>query len=249
MEFNIRDKVAIVTGAGRGIGRACALELAREGVHIGINDIDEEVGNAVTAEIKSLGVDAIFVKGDVSVEKDVKSIFQIVYEKFGQIDILINNAGISPKPPFYEITEEMFMHVLEVNLKSGFLCTKEAFDYMKDNNWGRIVSLSSMAGVYGGANSSVHYAASKAGIIGMTKTFAKQLGKYNITVNCVAPGRINTAMTDMLSEDKKREALSRIPLGRFGSAEEVADVVVFLASERGSYITGTCVEILGGYVG
>ncbi|MCQ4636820.1 SDR family oxidoreductase [Anaerovorax odorimutans] len=249
MDLGINGKIAIVTGAGKGIGRACALALAAEGANVSLNDLDEEAGNAVAKDVKAMGVDAIFVKGDVSKECDVKELFAKTYEKYGHIDILINNAGISPKLPFYEITAEQFGQVLDVDLKSNFMCSKEAFAYMKDNGWGRIVSLSSLAGVYGGINSAAHYSAAKAGVIGLTKTLAKQVGKYNITVNCVAPGRIDTEMTRMLSQEKRDEALSRIPLKRFGSVEEVANTVVFLASEGGSYITGACVEILGGYTG
>lgn len=249
MELHIEKKVAVITGAGKGIGKACALAFAREGVNLGLNDLDEYAGMALVEEVKEYGVDAIFIKGDVSQEEDMKTLFKNVHEKFSHIDILINNAGISPKLPFYEITADQFSQVLEINLKSNFICTKEAFSYMKANGWGRIVNLSSLAGVYGGINSAAHYSSSKAGIIGLTKTLAKQMGKYNITVNCVAPGRIDTAMTRMLTKEQLDEVLERIPLKRLGTVEEVAGVIVFLASEAGSYITGTCVEILGGYTG
>lgn len=249
MDLKIKGKIAIVTGSGKGIGRACALQLAREGVNVVISDIDDEAGAKTCEDIEALGVGALYVHCNVSDEADVKKLFKAAYSKFGRIDILINNAGISPKLPFYEITEEQFRNVLDINLKSNFMCSKEAFEYMKDNGWGRIVSLSSLAGLHGGINSAAHYSASKAGIIGLTKTLAKQVGKYNITVNCVAPGRIDTAMTRMLSEEKLKEVIYRIPVKRLGTVEEVANVIVFLASEGGSYITGTCVEILGGYTG
>ena len=247
MDLKIKGKIAIVTGSGKGIGRACALQLAREGANVVISDIDDEAGAKTCEDIEALGVGALYVHCNVSDEADVKKLFKAAYSKFGRIDILINNAGISPKLPFYEITEEQFRNVLDINLKSNFMCSKEAFEYMKDNGWGRIVSLSSLAGLHGGINSAAHYSASKAGIIGLTKTLAKQVGKYNITVNCVAPGRIDTAMTRMLSEEKLKEVIDRIPVKRLGTVEEVANVIVFLASEGGSYITGTCVEILGGY--
>lgn len=249
MDLKIKGKIAIVTGSGKGIGRACALQLAREGANVVISDIDDEAGAKTCDDIEALGVGALYVHCNVSDEADVKKLFKAAYSKFGRIDILINNAGISPKLPFYEITEEQFRNVLDINLKSNFMCSKEAFEYMKDNGWGRIVSLSSLAGLHGGINSAAHYSASKAGIIGLTKTLAKQVGKYNITVNCVAPGRIDTAMTRMLSEEKLKEVIDRIPVKRLGTVEEVANVIVFLASEGGSYITGTCVEILGGYTG
>lgn len=249
MDLKIKGKVAIVTGAARGIGRACAISLGQEGVKLGINDINEEDGNAFAKELQQMGIESCFVQGDVTSTDDVKTLFRTVHDRFGQIDILVNNAGISPKLPFYDITPEMFGHVLDVNLKSNFVCSKEAFEYMKDNGWGRIVSLSSLAGVHGGIFSAAHYSASKAGIIGLTKTLAKQMGKYNITVNCVAPGRIATHMTDMLSDEQKEEIIKKIPIGRLGQPEEIASVITFLASEGGSYITGTCVEILGGYIG
>lgn len=249
MDLGIKGKVAIVTGSGIGIGKATALALAKEGASIVVNDLNERDGNETKNIILESGGSAIFVKGDVSKAGNVKELFGVASDTFKSIDILINNAGISPKLPFYEITEEMFDLVINTNLKSNFLCSKEAFNYMKSNNWGRIVSLSSLAGVMGGINSAAHYSASKAGIIGLTKTLAKQMGQYGITVNCVAPGRIDTAMTRMLSDEQLEEAYQKIPLGRLGTVEEVANVITFLASEGGAYVTGTCVDIFGGYTG
>ena len=249
MNLGIKGKNVIITGAARGIGKACALRFAGEGANVVISDIDDEAGETAVKEVENLGVNGLYVHCDVSAEREVERLFKTVSEKMGDIDILVNNAGISPKLPFYEITEKQFTDVLNVNLKSNFLCSKEAFKYMKDNGWGRIVSLSSLAGLYGGINSAAHYSATKAGIIGLTKTLAKQLGQYNITVNCVAPGRIDTAMTRMLSQEQLKAVIERIPLKRLGTVEEVANVIVFLASEGGSYITGSCVEILGGYTG
>jgi len=249
VDLGIKNKVAVVTGVGRGIGKATALTLAAEGVNISLNDIDEAAGLATAKEIESLGVDTLFIKGDVSKEEDVKQLFKATNDKFGQIDILINNAGISPKLPFYEITPEAFDGVIDVNLRSNFMCSKEAFEYMKNNGWGRIVSLSSLAGLHGAINSAAHYSASKAAIIGLTKTLSKQMGPYDITVNCVAPGRIDTAMTRMLTQEQLDQAIQKTSLRRLGTVEEVARVITFLASDGGSYITGACVEILGGYTG
>jgi len=249
MDLGVKGKVAIVTGSGLGIGKATAIALAREGVHVVVNDLNVKTGEETKNQLIEIGVKSIFIQGDVSKEEHVAEIFSKTYDTFGSIDILINNAGISPKLPFYEISADMFDTVMDINLKGNFMCSKEAFKYMKNNNWGRIVSLSSLAGVMGGINSAAHYSASKAAIIGLTKTLAKQVGQYGITVNCVAPGRIKTAMTDMLSEKQKEEALVKIPLRRFGTVEEVASVITFLASEGGSYITGACVEIFGGYTG
>lgn len=249
MDLKLQNKVTIITGGGRGIGEACALAFAKEGAVVCINDVERKSAEDTLNKVRALGVNGIFVKGDVSNEEDVKTIFHNVSREFGKIDILVNNAGISPKLPFYEITGEMFEKVQNINLKSSFLCSKEAFFYMKNNGWGRIISISSLAGLYGGINSAVHYAASKAGIIGMTKTLAKQMGKYNITVNCVAPGRIDTSMTNMLTQGQIEEIITKVPLGRLGAVEEVADTIIFLASERSSYITGSCIEVLGGYTG
>lgn len=249
MDLGVKGKVAIVTGSGMGIGKATAMALAREGIHVVVNDLNEKTGEETRNQLTEIGVKSIFIQGDVSKEEHVAKIFSKTYDTFGRIDILINNAGISPKLPFYEISADMFDTVIDINLKSNFMCSKEAFKYMRNNNWGRIVSLSSLAGVMGGINSAAHYSASKAAIIGLTKTLAKQVGQYGITVNCVAPGRIKTAMTDMLSEKQKEEALVKIPLRRFGTVDEVAKVITFLASEGGSYITGACVEIFGGYTG
>lgn len=249
MELGIKGKVAIVTGSAKGIGRACAVAFAKEGANVCINDVDVQEGTKVADEVRSYGVDSIFIKCDVTSEVDIKNMFRKTYDHFGHIDILVNNAGISPKLPFYEITASQFDHVISTNLRSNFICSKEVYGYMRENGWGRIVNLSSLAGLHGGINSAVHYSAAKAGIIGITKTLAKNMGMYNITVNCVAPGRIDTAMTKMLSKEQLEVVLDRIPLKRLGTIEEVANVIVFLASEGGSYITGSCVEILGGYTG
>lgn len=249
MNLGIAGKIAVVTGAGKGIGKATAVQLAEEGAVVVINDLDEVSGKETVSTIIEMGGAGFFSKGDVSEEQYVVDLFNQVYMEYHSVDILINNAGISPKLPFEEISGEMFEKVLEINLKSNFMCSREAYSYMKRNNWGRIVNLSSLAGVMGGINSAAHYSASKAGIIGLTKTLAKQMGAYGITVNSVSPGRIKTAMTDMLSVEKQNEALGKIPLKRFGTTEEVAKVIVFLASEGGSYITGTNVEIFGGYTG
>lgn len=225
MNLKIDGKVAVITGAGKGIGRACALAFAAEGTNLGLNDLDEESGLKVVEEAKALGVDAIFIKGNVSDEEDMKQLFKEVYDHYGHIDILINNAGISPKLPWTDVTVEQFKQVIDINLLSDFICSKEAFKYMKDNGWGRIVNLSSLAGLEGGINSGIHYASSKAAIIGITKTLARHMGPYNINVNCVAPGRIDTAMTRMLSKEKLDEVLSRIPLKRLGTVEEVPNLI------------------------
>lgn len=249
MDLKIKGKTAIVTGAGRGIGFATAQTLAKEGVNVVVNDLDPALGEQAAKEIQQLGVQSLSIPGNVSKEEDVANLFAQTYRTFGHIDILINNAGISPKQKFEDITPDDWDNVISVNLRSNYLCCHAAIPYLKENGWGRIVSLSSLAGVYGATKSSVHYSATKAGIIGMTKTLSKTLGQYNITVNCVAPGRIDTAMSRALPPEVLADVVRQIPLKRQGTAQEVANVIVFLASEGGSYITGTCVEILGGYIG
>jgi 3-oxoacyl-[acyl-carrier protein] reductase len=250
MKMNLDGRVGIVTGAGRGIGKEVALGLASEGVDLILNDVDESLGNETAKEIiEKTGRKVRLVLGDVSMEETANTLVKTAMQEFGKLDILINNAGISPKLPFWEITPEAFDKVISTNLRSIFICSKAAFEPMKKNGWGRIVNLSSLAGRHGAINSAAHYSASKAGIIGLTKTLARQMGKHNITVNCVAPGRIDTAMTRMLSPEKLKEVIERIPLRRLGTTEEVASVIVFLASDAAAYITGECVDITGGYTG
>lgn len=249
MDLGLKGKVAIVTGAGRGIGHDVALLLAKEGADLVVNELDGNLGNDLLNEIKKqTGKTAVLVTGDVSQEEVANKLAETAVQVFGKLDILINNAGISPKLPFWEITSEQFDHVMAVNTRSVFLCTKAAFEPMKKNGKGNIVNLCSTAGIYGSVNSAAHYSASKGGILGLTNTLSMQMGPYNINVNCVAPGRIDTAMTRMLSENQINAIISKIPLGRLGTTEEVASVIVFLASDAASYLNGNCIEITGGYL-
>ena len=248
MDLGIRGKIALVTGAGQGIGRATALALAAEGASVCVCDVNEEECRQTAKDIEALGVSALSVKADISKEEDVKNLFAVTAQKLGTVDILINNAGISPKVPFDQIPAEQFVKVMSVNLLGTFLCCQQAFEQMKDKGWGRIVSLSSMAGIFGANKAGVHYSATKGGIISLTKTLAKNMGPYQITVNCVAPGRINTAMTQVLPPDVVEGIRLQIPLRRIGEPEEVASVITFLASEPAGYVTGACVEILGGFI-
>jgi 3-oxoacyl-[acyl-carrier protein] reductase len=249
MDLGLKGKVAIVTGAGRGIGRAVALTMAEEGVRLVVNKVTEEGGQALLDEIEQRGGQkAVLIIGDVSEEAVANQIVDTAVKEYGKLDILINNAGISPKLPFWEITPEQFDRVMAVNTRSIFLLSKAAFEPMKRNGRGSIVNLSSVAGLYGTVNSAVHYSASKGGILGMTRTLALQMAPYNINVNAVVPGRTDTAMTQMLSPEKIRETVSLIPLGRLGTTQDIANLVVFIASERASYITANWIEITGGWV-
>ena len=248
MDLGISGKVAIVTGAGQGIGHDTALALAAEGVKVCVNDIDGKLGKETAEEICRAGGEAIYVHGDVGVEADIRELFATVARELGTVDILVNNAAVSPKVPFEEIPAEQFEEVLRVNLLGALLCSQQAFSQMKEKRWGRIISLSSMAGKFGANKAGVHYAASKAGIIGMTLSLAKRMGPYNITVNCVAPGRINTALTKVLPQKVQEEIRGQIPLGRIGEPWEVASVITFLASEKAGYVSGACVDVLGGYI-
>ena len=248
MNLGIVGKVAVVTGAGQGIGRSTALTLAAEGAYVCVNDVNPGPGEQTARNCRDLGTKAIYIRGDVSKESEVIDLFLQVEEKLGLVEILVNNAGISPKVLFEDIPVEQLEQVVAVNLLGPFLCSQQAVIHMKKMGWGRIVNLSSISGRYGADKSGVHYSAAKAGIIGMTITLAKKLGPYSITVNCVAPGRINTALTFILPPEEVEELRCRIPLRRIGEPEEVASVIAFLTSQPGAYVSGTCVDITGGYI-
>ncbi len=249
MELNLKNKTGVITGSGRGIGKAIALAFAKEGVNLVLNDINEEDILKTIKEIKSKhDIKIDYIIGDVSKEYVVDNIINLVKNKFESLDILVNNAGISPKVPFEEISLKQFDRVMEVNIRSIFICCQKVAKEMKKQYSGRIINLSSIAGVYGAKNSAVHYSITKAGILGLTMTLARQLGPYNITINSVAPGRIDTAMTKMLSKEKIERIVQEIPLGRLGSPEDVANCIVFLASKAAGYITGECIKITGFYL-
>lgn len=249
MDLGIRGKVALVTGSGQGIGRATALALATEGANICVCDVNEAPGLQTVQDIQSLGVSAMFVKADISNADDVKAMFAAVKKQLGPVEILINNAGISPKCTFDEVSPEVFSRVMQVNLLGTFLCSQTAFFHMKETGWGRIVNLSSMSALFGAQTAGVPYASTKGGIVSMTKTLARNMGPYQITVNCVAPGRIETPMTAYTDPKITESFCQRIPLHRMGQPEEVAAVITFLASQPAGYISGACVDILGGLVG
>jgi 3-oxoacyl-[acyl-carrier protein] reductase len=244
----LKEKCAIVTGAGRGIGRAAALKLAELGANIVINYRNsEKEAEELVREIESKGSKAIMVKADVSNYEEAETLVSKAVESFGRVDILVNNAGITKDGLLLRMKENDFDKVIEVNLKGTFNCVKHVSQIMLKQKSGRIINISSVIGLVGNAGQA-NYAASKAGIIGLTKAVAKELGSRGITVNAVAPGFIETDMTDGLSDKVKTSLLDTVPLKRLGSAEDVANLVGFLASEEAAYITGQVINVDGGMV-
>lgn len=244
----LNGKVAIVTGAGRGIGRAIALQFIKYGAKVVVNyrssisQVDELLN-----DIKSSGGEAIAVQADISKEEEAKKLVEEATIQYGRIDILVNNAGITKDTLMMRMSEEDFMNVININLKGTFLCTKHASNVMLKQRSGRIINISSVVGITGNVGQ-VNYASSKAGVIGLTKAAAKELAIRGITVNAVAPGFIETDMTQQLSDKIKEASIQGIPLKRFGKPEEVAEAVSFLASEAAGYITGQVIQVNGGMV-
>jgi 3-oxoacyl-[acyl-carrier protein] reductase len=244
--MTLADRVAIVTGGGRGIGRAIALRLAEAGASIVVNDIgDAGPVEAVVGEIKAMGRPALPVLADVSSPSEVDKLVAEATSAYGRIDILVNNAGIARDQLLLRMTEEEWDQVLTVDLKSVFLCTRAVLKHMVKERWGRIISIASIVGIVGNPGQA-NYAAAKAGIIGFTRTVAKEVASRGITVNAIAPGFIDTEMTKRLKEEWKEELKKRIPLGRLGSPRDVAEAVAFLASEEAGYITGQVLVVDGG---
>lgn len=241
------SKTALITGSSRGIGAAIALRLAKDGFNIALNDLNEGMfeNNDIADRIRALGVEAEIFCADVSNYADCESMVKAVKERFGTIDALINNAGITRDGLMARMSEEQYDTVIAVNQKSVFNMMKLAGNVMIRQKQGRIVNLASVAGLYGNPGQ-INYSASKAAIIGMTKTAAKELGSRNINVNAVAPGFIKTPMTDKLTEEQRAKMLEAIAMKRYGEVEEIAGVVSFLCSEDSSYVTGQTIEISGG---
>ena len=240
------SKVAFITGATRGIGKAIALELANEGYNIALNyRTENEALESLKKEISEIGVECYPVQGDVSKAEDSERMTKEIIEHFEQIDVLVNNAGITKDNLILRMKEEEFTDVINVNLVGTFNITKNVIKYMTKKRYGKIINLSSVVGISGNAGQS-NYAASKAGIIGFTKSIAKELASRNITANAVAPGFIQTDMTNVLKDEIKEAIEGTIPLKRLGTAEDVAKVVKFLASDESSYITGQVINVDGG---
>ncbi|MEK7646845.1 MAG: SDR family NAD(P)-dependent oxidoreductase [Patescibacteria group bacterium] len=250
--FDLKDKVALVTGGRRGMGRTHALALASQGAKVVVTDIDVKECASVVEEIKAQGGEAACFKMDVSDKAEVDRVFDEVVKQFGHLDILVNNAGIYLPKPVLDITEEEWDRMMAINLKGEFLCAQRAAREMAKNKWGRIINIASVAsgqvgvGIAGGA----HYVASKGGIIGMSETMAIEFAPLGINVNVVAPGAIDTPMVRAAELPKAAmdAMLARVPLRRIGRPEEVSAAVVFLASEEASYITGATLYVDGGWL-
>ncbi|MBR5896048.1 MAG: 3-oxoacyl-[Lachnospiraceae bacterium] len=238
--------VALITGGSRGIGRVVALNLAKEGYNITLcYTSNEAAAKETAAEIEKTGVKALAVKADVSRESDVNALVQAARDTFGPIEVLVNNAGITRDGLLLRMSEKDISDVLDTNLKGAFFCTKAVLKDMMKSRYGKIINITSIVGVTGNAGQS-NYAASKAGLIGFTKSVAKEYGSKGICVNAVAPGFIETEMTDKLPEEVKNTYLERISLKRFGTPEDVANVVSFLAGHKSDYVTGQVIEVTGG---
>jgi NAD(P)-dependent dehydrogenase (short-subunit alcohol dehydrogenase family) len=245
MNTGLKDKVAIVTGAGQGIGRGIALALAKEGCAVVVSDANEETAGAVSREIEAMGAKAIAVRTDVASSADISMLFAKTKETFGKLDVLVNNAGIFPFKSLETMTEEEWDKVIDVNLKSIFLTAKEASKVLPTG--GRIITVSSIASLVG-FEGLTHYCASKGGVNGFTRALALELAKRDITVNAVAPGAIATpGASGAMSGDALKAMLAGIPAGRQGTPEDIAHAVVFLASDASSYITGQVIVVDGGW--
>jgi 3-oxoacyl-[acyl-carrier protein] reductase len=248
LEQELKGKTAVITGSGRGLGKAIALRLAQMGANIVLNDIAaSDAIDGAREEFAAQGFPVAVSKGDVRDPEDVKALCKTAVNTFGSLDILVNNAGITKDKPLAMMSESDWDDVLDINLKGGFLCIKAASKYMIRQRSGKIINVASVAGVMGNPGQA-NYSASKAGLIGLTKSAAKELAPRNITCNAVAPGVITSKMTDVLPEKVKENYMTNIPLGRFGTPEDVADVIGFLASGASNYVTGQVIHIDGGLV-
>ena len=240
------DRVAVVTGSGRGIGEATALALSKEGAYVVVSDIDARFAQKTSDQINSMQGKSIAVRADVSSRSEVKDLFNKTIERFGRIDILVNNAGIFSRTPILEISEDEWDRVIDVNLKGTFLCCQEAVPVMLKQRYGRIVNMASLAGKRGGVTSGIDYASSKGGVISFTRALAKHLAPHNILVNAIAAANIDTEILQAYEPEAREKQLREIPLGRFGRPEEVAKVVVFLVSDDAGYIAGETINVNGG---
>ncbi len=241
----MEGQVALITGGSRGIGKAIAMAFAERGVNLFITGLNEERANHAAAEIASKGVRCIAYRADVSKAKDVAGLFESIMKEFDRLDILVNNAGITKYNLLLRAREEDWDAVIDTNMKGTFLCTQEAIKVMVRQRYGRIINLTSVVAYIGNPGQSI-YSASKAGIVGFTRSTALEYAKRGITINAVAPGFIKTDMTDRIPEKIKQQILDIIPIGTYGTGEDIANAVLFLASPQSSYITGQVLHVNGG---
>jgi 3-oxoacyl-[acyl-carrier protein] reductase len=240
-------KVALITGAGRGIGRAIALRLAQEGANVAVVDLNGDNARDTADMLRNLGRQALAIQADVSNPDDVQRAVNQTIEQLGDLHILVNNAGITRDMLIIKMKDEDWRRVIDVNLTSAFLCSRAAVKHMVRKRYGRIVNISSVVGLAGQAGQT-NYAASKAGLIGFTKSLAKEVGSRGITVNAIAPGFIPTALTEVLPEEQRAATIAATPLGRLGTVDDVASAVAFLASDEAGFITGQVLSVDGGLV-
>ena len=244
----LSGKIAVVTGSGRGIGKAIAVKLSTMGADLVLNDIEaSDCIDATAEELMGMGSKIVVVKGDIRKPGDVELLFSKAIEVFGRVDILVNNAGITRDTLIIRMSDKDWEDVLDINLKGAFFCTRAAAKIMMKQRTGRIINISSVSGIKGNAGQA-NYSASKAGLIGLTKSAAKELASRGITCNAIAPGFIQSKMTEMLPDKIKESYLGSIPLGRFGTPEDVANAVGFLSGDESNYITGQVIYIDGGMV-
>lgn len=241
----LKDKVAVVTGASRGIGRSLALTMAGQGAKLVLSARNAEALEQLVAEIQAAGGSAVAVAGDVSSASAANELIEAGMQAFGRIDVLVNNAGITRDALLLRMKDEDWDDVLNINLKGAFLCTRAAAKVMSKQRSGRIINISSVVGEMGNPGQA-NYCASKAGLLGLTKSVARELARRNVTVNAITPGFIVTDMTEALPEKTREELAAQIPLGRLGSAEDIAHAVIFLASDQAGYITGQTLGVNGG---
>lgn len=244
----LQDKVAIVTGGANGIGRVACLRMAQQGATVAIWDMDKARGEALQQELQALELDAFFMPVDTTDSAAVEAAAAAVAQRCGRIDILVNNAGITRDASLRKMTDQQWQQVIDVNLSGVFYCTRAATAYMLERGYGRIITTASVVGLYGNFGQT-NYVATKAGVIGMTKTWARELGRKGITANAVAPGFIETEMTAKIPEAVLSGITAKIPMGCMGTPEDIANAYIFLASDEARYINGAVLSVDGGMVG
>jgi 3-oxoacyl-[acyl-carrier protein] reductase len=247
MRFDLSHKIAIVTGASQGIGKTIAIEMAKSGATIFCLARNKEALDATIKTITEEGGKAYAFSCDISNNDDFKNISLNIFKNYGSIDILVNNAGITKDNLLLRMSDNQWDDVLNINLKGPFTCTRSVVKHMMKNKFGRIINITSIVGITGNAGQA-NYAASKSGLIGLTKSIAKEFASRGITANCVAPGWIETSMTDQLNTEVKNKFLSQIPIGKMGQSKDIANTVIFLASDEAGYITGQTITVDGGRI-